>query len=236
MTSKTVMMMAAAGLLGALGCVPQPQQAPPQYYGGGQPQYAPQPPMVAPGGQPQQRQISFNGRAATAGDWQVIAQLERAYGKLLPNGSYWYDAMSGAAGAWGGPVLGVLPAGLELGGQLPANASGGGRGQLTGVFINGREIHPQDAQFLMQLLGQVVPGRYWVDGQGNAGIEGGAAQINLYAVARQRAQQSGGGGNSYYRSDGSGNNVFVGGGCVSVSGTTGSGDSKSSYSYYGSGC
>jgi hypothetical protein len=180
------------------------------------------------------RQLMFNGRAATAVDLDLVVQLERGMGHAIPDGAYWYDPTCGAAGMWSGPTLGFLPPGMALGGPLPANASGGGQGNLTGVFINGREIHPYDYQYLVNLLGQVQPGRYWVDAQGNAGLEGGPALVNLVQVARQR--QARGGGNSYYRSDGTGNNVFVGGGCVAVNGTMGSGDSKSSYSYYGSGC
>ena len=54
----------------------------------------------------------------------------------------------------------------------------------------------------------------------------------LFQLARQRGK----GAESYYRSDGHGNNAFVGGGCVSASSTVGSGDSKRTYDYYGSGC
>lgn len=62
--------------------------------------------------------------------------LQRLSGAVYPNqvlpGDYWYDA---TCGAWG-----------MLGGPLPPDASGGGSGSLTGVFINGREIHPMDAR------------------------------------------------------------------------------------------
>jgi hypothetical protein len=163
--------------------------------------------------------------------------IERMYGKPTPEGDYWYDPVSGAAGGWGGPALGFLPAGLQLGGPLPPNASGGGRGTLTGVFINGRELHPIDVQVLIAIYGQAIPGRWWVDGQGNAGQEGGPPLINLVALARQRAASGNGkGAESYYRSDGRGNNAFVGGGCVSTSHTTGSGSDKKTYDYYGPGC
>jgi hypothetical protein len=199
------------------------------------------PPAAAPGPAPvaaqaptgpDTRRFTFNGHAATAGDLQVLAQIEQMYGRAAPAGDYWYDPVSGAGGAWGGPTLGFLPAGLALGGPLPANASGGGDGRLTGVFVNGRELHPIDVQVLVATYGQAIPGRWWVDGQGNAGPEGGPAWVNLVQLARQR----GGGADSYYRSDGTGNNVFVGGGCVSASTTLGSGDDKRTYDYYGSGC
>jgi hypothetical protein len=194
------------------------------------PQPVAQPSPTAAG--PETRRFSFNGRVATAEDLQVLAQVEQMYGRPAPAGDYWYDPVSGAGGAWGGPTLGFLPAGLALGGPLPPNASGGGDGRLTGVFVNGRELHPVDVQVLMSIYGQVIPGRWWVDGYGNAGAEGGPAMFNLVQLARQR----GGGADSYYRSDGTGNNVFVGGGCVSASTTLGSGDDKRTYDYYGSGC
>jgi len=183
------------------------------------------------------RRFTFNGRAATQTDLDTLSLIDAMYGQPVPQGGYWYDALSGAAGAWGGPTLGFLPAGLQLGGPLPANASGGGKGRLTGVFVNGRELHPIDVQVMTNLYGQVLPGRWWVDGQGNAGQEGGPPLLNLVVVARQRAAAGKGkGAESYYRSDGRGNNAFVGGGCVSTSTTTGSGDSKKTYDYDSAGC
>lgn len=192
-------------------------------YGGGAYGYAPQ---------PQQRYFTFNARAATPTDLQILAQIEAMYGMQAPAGDYWYDSMSGAAGRWGGPALGFLPAGMQLGGQLPANASGGGNGNVTGVFVNGRELHPVDVQVLMAIYGQVYRGRFWVDGQGNAGQEGGPVLFNLVQLAQQR----GGKASSYYRSDGRGSNAFVGGGCVSVSTTTGTGYDKKTNDYYSAGC
>jgi hypothetical protein len=82
---------------------------------------------------------------------------------------------------------------LALGGALPANASGGGQGTLTGVFINGREAHPADVAGLRGLVGAVVPGHWWVDANGNYGQEGGPALGNLVALARARQSGQGGG-------------------------------------------
>ncbi len=87
-------------------------------------------------------------------------------------------------------LLAFLPPGLTLGGPVPADASGGGQGALTGVFINGRELHPLDVVGLQQLIGQVWPGRWWVDAQGNYGLENGPALGNLALLAR--AHQSSG--------------------------------------------
>jgi hypothetical protein len=102
---------------------------------------------------------------------------------------------------------------------------------LTGVFINGRELHPTDVAVLQMLLGQVYPGRFGVDGQGNAGYQGGPAFINLYVVARQRAAAAGR-GRSHYQSDGRGNNAFVSPGCTAVNGHLGASSDSPSYSYY----
>ena len=82
------------------------------------------------------------------------------------------------------------------------------------------------------MLGQVYPGRWWVDAQGNAGQEGGPALFNVYVVAQQRRQASGGGGDSIYRTDGRGNNVFVGQGCVAVNGSKSTESGTVSSSYY----
>jgi hypothetical protein len=79
-------------------------------------------------------------------------------------------------------VLAILPANLSLGGSVPANASGGG----TGVFTNGRELHPFDVLYLQHLLGPIQPGRYVVDAFGNAGLEGGPILVNLIMAAQQR--------------------------------------------------
>jgi len=180
------------------------------------------------------RHLTFNQRAATERDLVTVARIERMYdGKPVPAGDYWYDAKSGAAGIWGGPTLGFLPADLDLGAPLPANASGGGDGKTTGVFINGRELHPIDVKVLTNVYGQAPKGRWWVDGDGNAGREGGPKLVNLVILAKQRAVQGKGeGAASYYRSDGLGNNAFVGGGCVSVSSKSGG----ASYDYSGPGC
>ena len=174
------------------------------------------------------REISLNGKPATEADLAVLARFEQAWGVPVPSGAYWYDGASGAAGVWGGPTRGFLGPGLGLGGGVaPANASGGG----TGVFINGRELHPLDVQGLTTWLGQPpIPGRWWVDGVGSFGLEGQPALGNLVAIANQRRAAS----QSYYRSDAAaGSSVFVGSGCAAVSGrTTPSDSSSSTYSYY----
>ncbi len=169
--------------------------------------------------------VTINARPLDANGQAALRQLHAQTGPVPP-GAYWYDAMTGAAGAWGGPVAVVLPAGLPLGGPLPAQASGGGNGRLTGVFINGRELHPFDVQRL-QTLGPVWPGRYRWDAAGNIATEAGQWLFNFNTVVAQR------GSNPYYRSDVTkGQSVFVGKKCTAVHGRLSPGDSNSSYSYY----
>lgn len=113
-----------------------------------------------------------------------LAGLCGMLGVDLPDGNYWYDNRSGSFGLWGGPALAFLPSNLDLGGPLPANASGGG----TRVFVNGRELHADDVLGLSRILGPILPGRYWLDGQGNYGFEGGPVAGNLVALAQTQVQ------------------------------------------------
>ena len=128
---------------------------------------------------PQSRRLTFNGKPLTAEQEKRLEAAEREHGVRLPDRAYWYDNRSGAAGLWQGPALGALPAGLELGGPMQANCSGHG----TGVFVNGRELHPADVLTLTQFT-LLAPGRYWVDAGGNFGFEGSPALTNLFALAR----------------------------------------------------
>lgn len=156
----------------------------------------------------QSRHVVVN--AVQLPDTQLQA-LEQAFHVRIPDGVYWYDRVSGAWGFSGGPTAGFTLAGLRVGGALRVDASRG----TTAVFINGRQLPVQDVLALQALLGAVYPGRYWVDAQGNAGLEGGPPLINLVAVARARsAQGSGGGAYSVYNRVGGmfgsdGNGCFV---------------------------
>ena len=123
----------------------------------------------------------------------TLAQLEPAGAPRIPDGRYWYDAHSGAWGLEGSHTRGFVQAGLRLGGPLPADISGGG----TGVFINGRELPPIDLAALQRLTGPVAPARYWLDAEGNAGLEGGPALANLRLLASRLYQQNGGVGENY---------------------------------------
>lgn len=129
--------------------------------------------------------VAINGQVL---DLQELAALQSMVGPVGP-GHYWYDPVSGLYGYAGGPTVGQTIAGLNVGGRLRADASGGG----TGVYINGREIHPQEYQFLVSIYGSVNPGRYWLNAAGIGGLEGGPASFNLHqAIARAQARSGSG--------------------------------------------
>jgi hypothetical protein len=121
-----------------------------------------------------QRKVTINGVRLSD---QELARIEQTFRVRIVDADYWYDALSGAWGIKGGPTRGFIYAGLNLGGPLAANASGGG----TGVFINGRELHPVDVDGLRKCT-QVNPGRYWVGPDGIGGYEGGPPIFNLVAL------------------------------------------------------
>jgi hypothetical protein len=112
---------------------------------------------------------------------ETTLQLENKYGIKCVPGNYWYDKMTGAYGNQGGPCIGIIAAGLHIGGELKANASAG----TTNVFINGRELHTLDVQGLQNFM-MVVPGRYWMDAYGNFGYENYPALGNLYQLYKSR--------------------------------------------------
>lgn len=140
------------------------------------------------------RRVTINGEAPAGARLSVLLEVEAAYATTLPDGDYWYDPVSGALGVWGGPTEVLIAAGLDLGPPVPANASGGG----TGVFVNGRELHYLEVAYLQNLVGDAIaPGRYFIDAEGNAGLEGQAAVVNLNQLAAQRGAGSSGGEGSY---------------------------------------
>jgi hypothetical protein len=172
--------MLAVALLAAMGAAPSTEERRP----------------AAPARPAAGRQLKFNGRRLPPGQLATLERLELWMGRL-PDGDYWYDGQTGASGRWGGPTLAFLPPGLDLGGALPAEASGGGRGTLTGVFVNGRELHPIDVLGLRELLGAVLPGRWWVDARGYYGLEGGPPLGNLAAIAQARRASGRGGSRAW---------------------------------------
>jgi hypothetical protein len=169
-------------------------------------------------GNAQARGIVVNGVVL---DERSVAALEAGYRTRLAAGRYWYDRRSGLWGHELGPAQGQIAPGLALGGPLQARASVGARAGITGVFVNGRELHPQELVYLQQLYGSVRPARYWLDAGGVGGFEGGPAIFDLRAraIAQQGAAYTrrGPGGLtgsdgqcSYYNDPSSGASVMTG--------------------------
>ncbi|MEO1077029.1 MAG: hypothetical protein AAFX41_13860 [Bacteroidota bacterium] len=126
---------------------------------------------------PAQRRVFINGTPPTDEAWTIIHHLERTAGSTLPDGMYWYDAQCGAFGPWGQATWVFLPPALPLGGALPPHCSG----PATGVFVNGRDVHPSEWQNLSLLVGPIYPGHYALDAMGNFGFAGQPPATNLRA-------------------------------------------------------
>jgi hypothetical protein len=158
----------------------------------------------------------INGITLTA---QQKSEFVRTYGTPPLAGRFWYDSRSGLWGVDGREAFGILRPGHNYG-QLSPTASRG----TTGVYINGRQINIAEALYLRNLLGAVVPGRWWLDGAtGYFGLEGSAVPAgNLYVVARNAARSSGGG--AHYYNDGMGTSIATSAGCAT--GSTGVGSSR----------
>jgi hypothetical protein len=139
-------------------------------------------------------------------DERDVRYYEQKFNTRIQSGSYWYDPLSGAWGFKGGPTVGLIPAGLRLGGHLKADASNG----KTGIWVNGRQLHYQEVRALRMMFATVYPGRYWLTENGTWGRENGPALGNLYLTIQKMNRRSGG-GNTYYHngytgiSSGSGN-------------------------------
>lgn len=170
---KRLALIALLGLAPLVACVVPQQQTAASYNNAG-----------AYGQQSATGEVVINGVAMSAED---------AAAARIPAGRYWYDARSGLWGLEGGPTQGITQAGLNVGGQLSAEASNG----HTGVYVNGRNLPVQDVAALQRLVPtQVMPGRYVLDASGNMGYEGGQPVVNLLALAK--AQQSQGGGDNFW--------------------------------------
>ncbi|BAT87868.1 uncharacterized protein HKW66_Vig0072950 [Vigna angularis] len=85
--------------------------------------------------------VTVNGQPLSD---RVVKKAEKLAGTIQP-GNYWYDFRAGFWGVLGGPCLGIIPPFIdEFNHPLPKQCSGGG----TGVFVNGRELHPKDLDLL----------------------------------------------------------------------------------------
>ncbi|MFY9571099.1 MAG: hypothetical protein WAV20_06870 [Blastocatellia bacterium] len=122
---------------------------------------------------------------------ETVQALEQLFQGRVPDGDYWYDKVSGAWGMESGPTKGFIHPRLKIGGPLRADASKG----RTGVFVNGRELHRLDVLALQTFL-QVIPGRYWVNSDGDGGYEGGPRFFNLIQLARSAGVLRSGSGRS----------------------------------------
>ncbi|KAA8500021.1 Extra-large guanine nucleotide-binding protein 1 [Porphyridium purpureum] len=131
---------------------------------------------------------------------------------LQPGGKYWYDPRSGVWGTEGSGGLGVTGAGNMAFGNVPEDASGRG---CSGVFINGRELHPTDVQFLVSKGIPVMPGRYWMNADSTYGYE----HMPFTPLGRVNAGKGGGqGGDNFWHSSiagASGNSDSSGAGYIS---------------------
>ena len=148
------------------------------------------------------------------------AEFVRTYGVPPLAGDFWYDTRSGLWGVKGREAFGLLRPGHNYG-TLAATASAGN----TGVFINGRQINVAEALYLRNLLGRVIPGRWWLDGTtGYFGLEGNPLPAgNLFVAVRAAQSRSAGGGANYYN-DGMGTSMAISAGCAT--GSTGVGSGK----------
>ena len=153
-----------------------------------------------------QAQHFYNQRSVFINDQRIpeatLNQYQRTYGSAIPDGQYWYDATSGLWGQAGGPALGIVQAKVAIGGQLRRDASNG----RSGSFINGRELQASEAQLMQAIFGAHYRNRYWMDAQGNMGLEGGPALINVYQLAQQYQNANGSHYNRSYSTD-----TYIGG-------------------------
>ena len=126
--------------------------------------------------------VIINGRPLSESQ---IQQLRTTYGSVAPPGRYWYDSRSGMWGLEGHEAAGLVRPGHDFGPLSPQASRGN-----TGVFINGREINMAEAAFYQRLAGRVYQGRWWLDGQGNVGLEGNPVPLGNIVAAIQQSQKN----------------------------------------------
>jgi|HubBroStandDraft_4_1064222.scaffolds.fasta_scaffold28958_3 hypothetical protein len=133
----------------------------------------------------QSSDVVVNGRTLSPSELNIVHRLALRYQWTELGGRYWYDPRTGLYGREGEPPLGVIPAGLAIGGRLARNASNG----TSGVYVNGRELTRQEVGRVSQCT-VVQPGRYWINADGIGGFEGGPPSFNLAALCSQRKGRS----------------------------------------------
>ena len=146
----------------------------------------------------EQRRVTFNGGALDERGWRVLEQFEdwagpgfqmattgtRVVGCRWPLGRSGGDAAASRPAAWWAPAR----PGLRRGSRPP-----------DGSVRERARTAPGDVRALIALYGQVWPGRWWVNGLGYLGPEGGPAIGNLRrtaAASRGGSWRSGGGAGS----------------------------------------
>lgn len=108
--------------------------------------------MLDPEQQPNLDGVTFiNGQRA---NHRRLVELEAQTNVRIDRGGrFWYDRESGAWGFEQSKAEGYIMAGLELGGEMSADVSGG----QSGVLINGRELRLDEAEALGSLFIAPLP-------------------------------------------------------------------------------
>ncbi|MEO0604890.1 MAG: hypothetical protein AAF211_25890 [Myxococcota bacterium] len=143
------------------------------------------PAIAAPPAPEARTGVVINGKELTPTQYVSFARM---YGVPPQPGRWWYDPASGQFGRVGEPVSGLVRPGHDFG-PLAADASRG----TTGIFLNGRQLPATEVTLYTLLLGPIVPGRYWLDPQGNVGRAGNPMPVANLVVAAQAANLAVGG-------------------------------------------
>ncbi len=141
-------------------------------------------------------------------DQDQLNSLQATYGVTPLPGNYWYDSRSGMYGNIGGAATNVMYPNHNFG-VLSSNASYG----TSGLYVNGRQLTTEEAYLLASLFGysSPLPGSYWLDANGDIGVEGyNVALGNVYAAIA--AADGSGGDNIWSRGVYSGGNYYTGAG------------------------
>jgi len=117
-----------------------------------------------------------------------LTQVQSTYGEMPSPGHYWYDSRSGMYGVAGQAGLGFMLPDHDFGSLDPECSSGS-----TSVFVNGRQLPNLEWMLWSQILGAAIhPGHYWLDANGNAGLEGNPLPLVNFVQAVADAGTGGG--------------------------------------------
>lgn len=130
-----------------------------------------------------------------------LEQLQSTYGVTPSPGYYWYDPRSGVYGAAGQAGVGFMMPGHEFGALDPECSDGN-----TGVFVNGRNLPNLEWMLWSRILGAAIhPGRYWLDANGDAGLESNPMPLVNFVQAAAASAGGTGGDNIWSSRFGAGN-------------------------------